>query len=317
MNARMPMLLVGVVMALSGCATLGDSICLSNCRTETRASSSLVEFLYPEDETPPRSDSIPELKLPLRVGLAFLPSQNGSAVEGLEAARRGELLERIRKRFSDRKFVSEIVIVPEYYLRDGRGFDGLAGVQRLYDIDLMALVSYDQVAYGEENKWSLGYLTIVGAYVLKGNRHDVTTLVDLAVVDPTTRSIVLRAGGSDTRHGTTTLVDKERETRETRTSSFSRATDQLAENFDVALTRFEADVKEGKAKVRVSRRGGGVASGGGGSFDLVLLLALAGVFGMRHSRRVRIRVAGPTSLTPRVPAISCPLTATLTASRKR
>lgn len=28
----------------------------------------------------------------------------------------------------------------------------------------------------DENEWSLGYLTIVGAYVLKGIHHDVATL---------------------------------------------------------------------------------------------------------------------------------------------
>jgi rhombotail lipoprotein len=61
----------------------------------------------------------------------------------------------------------------------------------------MALVSYDQVAHEDDNNWSLGYLTIVGAYVLKGTRHDVSTLVDLAVVDPATRSLVLRGGSLD------------------------------------------------------------------------------------------------------------------------
>ena len=55
-------------------------------------------------------------------------------------------------------------------------------MQRLYAVDLMALVSYDQVTHGDTNEWSLGYLTIVGMYVLKGNRYDVSTVVDLAVV---------------------------------------------------------------------------------------------------------------------------------------
>jgi rhombotail lipoprotein len=57
----------------------------------------------------------------------------------------------------------------------------------------MALVSYDQVTYTEDNKWPVGYLTIVGAYIVKGMINDTTTLVDLAVVDPKTRSLLLRA----------------------------------------------------------------------------------------------------------------------------
>ncbi len=76
---------------------------------------------------------------------------------------------------------------------------GTEGVQRLYNVDLMALVSYDQVTYTDDNKWSLGYLTIVVSCgeVLGSNEIDMTTLVDLAVVDPADCSP--RAAGR--RHG--------------------------------------------------------------------------------------------------------------------
>jgi rhombotail lipoprotein len=292
------MLLLIAPLVVSGCALIGDT-----SHTDNRASSSLVGFLYPNGRTPPPQDSIPELRLPLRVGLAFLPSERGPA-EGLEAAQREALLERIRARFADRKFVSRIEIVPDYYLKTASGiqgltvvsgFDGLAGVQRLYNVDVMALVSYDQVTYRDDNNWSLGYLTIVGAYVLKGNRHDVTTLVDLAVVDPATRSIVLRAGGTDTRHGTTTLVKESSEARESRSRGFSDATDQLIENFDAALTKFESDVRAGKANVRVvskrsqqpSTSGGGGGSGGGGALDWISLLGLAAIVATGFRRIVQ------------------------------
>ncbi|HET9396003.1 MAG TPA: rhombotarget lipoprotein, partial [Nitrospiraceae bacterium] len=173
MKWRLAILMWVVAAGAQGCTMFG---CYSTlCRTESRASSSLVEFLFPHGGVPPERNTIPELQLPLRVGLAFLPSQSGH-IEGLEAARREELLERIKQHFDDRRFVRDIVIVPDYYLRAGGGFESLAGLQRLYAIDIMALVSYDQVTYREQNNWSLGYLTIVGAYVLKGNRHDVTTL---------------------------------------------------------------------------------------------------------------------------------------------
>jgi rhombotail lipoprotein len=307
-NRRIFVLLLIAPIVLPGCAFLRGH------GTNSAASSSLVSFLYPRGEQPPRQDSIPELRLPLRVGLAFLPSESGTAV-GLEAARREELLERIRARFADRKFVSRIEIVPDYYLkrRSGlgppsglmsvpglasvsgfapvSGFESLEAVQRLYQLDVMALVSYDQVSYQDENNWSLGYLTIVGAYVLKGNRHDVTTLVDLAVVDPASRSILLRAGGTDARHGTTTLASASMKERESRGEGFSGATDQLIENFDAALTKFESDVRAGKAEVRVvskSRAGtspGGGGSGGGGALGTGWLLALAAIFWVRLSGR--------------------------------
>lgn len=273
-------LCLGVVALLSGCANLG---CWPHCGAHTRNSSSLVEFLYPHGEAPPAQNSIPQLRIPLRVGLAFLPSTEMSATGGLDAAHQAALLERIRQRFSSRPFVAEIVTIPDYYLHGHTGFDGLEGVQRLYGVDVMALVSYDQVVHSDENTWSLGYLTIVGAYVLKGSRHDVSTLVDLAVVDPVSRSLVLRAGGTSTGHGNTTLIDADRETRGEAASGYDAATTQMIDNFDTALTRFEADVRSGKAAVQVVRKNGAGrpagsgGGGGGGALSWPWILALLGL----------------------------------------
>jgi rhombotail lipoprotein len=289
MKTRTVALLLIVAMGSSGCQMWNSMLCHPHCRSEARASSSLVSFLYPSGDEPPGTNTIPELKLPVRVGLAFLPTQPGGGAPGLEASHREALLERIRQHFADRKFVSQITIVPDYYLGGVRGFEGLQGVQRLYNVDVMALVSYDQVTYRDDNSWSLGYLTIVGAYVLKGSRHDVTTLMDLAVVDPASRSILLRAGGTDDRHGTTTLVEEGRQSRESGAESFGRATTQLIEHFDAALGQFESDVREGKANVRVSSSGG--RGGGGGSLDWMWIAVLAGVLLVRppHSARLRTK----------------------------
>jgi rhombotail lipoprotein len=274
-------------LLLSGCAAL-DAMMSDAGHRQSRNSSSLVEFLYPNGRVPPAENQIPELRVPLRVGLAFLPTQDGA---GPTAAQREELMERIRQRFANRKFVTEIVTIPDYYLRDNRGFGGLQSVQRLYAIDIMALVSYDQVTNTGENDWSLGYLTIVGAYVLKGSHHDVATLVDLAVVDPVTQSLILRAGGTDTRNRNTTLIDKEREVRESSAAGFANATTQMIDNFDVALTKFEADVRAGKANVRVAKRESGRAGGGGGSFGPLALGVLLALLAMSRLRRRALRVA--------------------------
>jgi rhombotail lipoprotein len=150
---------------------------------------------------------------------------------------------------------------------------GLEGIQRLYNVDLVALVSYDQVTHSGDMKYrSLAYLTIIGAFVVPGSEHDVTTLVDLAAVDPKTRSLVLRAGGTDTRHGTSTLVDRSKETRATSAQSFSTATDAMIEHFDLALASFEAEVRAGKAEVRVVNKDGSPRGGGGAFGALALLL---------------------------------------------
>jgi rhombotail lipoprotein len=280
--------LIGVAVVgvlLSGCADLG---CMPNCSSHSRNSSSLVEFLYPHGSAPPQQNAIPQLRIPLRVGLAFLPSNNFDATGGLDAAHQEALLERIRQRFSSRKFVAEIVVIPDYYLRGHSGFEGLEGVQRLYGVDLMALVSYDQVVHTDENNWSLGYLTIVGAYVLKGSRHDVSTLVDLAVVDPVSRSLVLRAGGTSTSHGNTTLIDAARDTRSAAADGYGAATDEMIEHFDTALTKFESDVRSGNAPVRVVRKTGAgrSGSGGGGALDWPFILVLLTLMTFRRLTRL-------------------------------
>src|SRR3984957_4776586 len=271
---------LAVILGLSGCANLA---CFSSCQRHAQNSTSLVEFLYPDGAMPPPQDVQPQLHLPLRVGLAFLPS-NGDTQIGPDAAQEEALLQEIRKRFVSRKFIAEIVVIPDYYLQGRRGFEGLQGVQRLYGIDLMALVSYDQVAHEDDNHWSLGYITIVGAYVLKGTRHDVSTLVDLAVVDPATRSLVLRAGGFDTRHGTVALINENRRLRETATEGFNVATQQMIDHFDSALTSFESDVREGKANVKVVSNHGKPSYGGGGSIDWLELSFLKSVSSLKCSR---------------------------------
>lgn len=279
MKIRLLVMLIAV-LPLSGCSALSRMLCTPSCQSNEHTSSSLVEFLYPNGATPPREDAMPELHVPLRVGLAFLPMQNGAENSGLDAARREELLDRIRRRFSDRSFVANIVIIPEYYLANRSGFTGLEGVQRLYGVDVMALVSYDQQTHLDNNEWSLSYLTIVGAYVVKGNRHDISTLIDLAVVDPATKSLVLRAGGTDTRHGNTTLLEQRRESREASGEGFTAATGQMIENFDAALTKFQEEVRAGQAPVRIVKRGGNyqtASTGGGGALDWVSLALLASV----------------------------------------
>jgi rhombotail lipoprotein len=288
-----------LAMSVSGCDLLQHVVCEPRCHSNTRNSSSVVDFLYSGSGSdsigPPPQNVAPELHLPLRVGLAFLPPRGGMIA--IDASHQDQLLERIRQHFSDRRFISEIVIIPDYYLASRRGFEGLQGVQRLYGVDLMAVVSYDQAVHEDNNQWSLGYITIVGAYVLKGDRHDISTLVDLAVVDPVSRSLVLRAGGIDVRHGNTTMIDADRATREAGVQGFSAATDQLIDHFDVALTRFESEVRAGHANVRVvhktSEAGQSHGGGGGGgalSWTCVTVLALLVLArGMRFPRIVLTR----------------------------
>ena len=240
-------------------------------------SSSLVDFLYGSKEVPP-VDAEVRLQLPIRVGLGFLPSSGDSEPTAIE---RAKVLAEIRDNFKSLRYVSEIVPIPDYYLRtdrrDGQS-SGLAQIEqlsRLYRLDLFALVSYDQITDSSSNAASLAYWTIVGAYIVPADRNETHTLIDLAVIDPRTRSLVLRSGGTSALHGHTPGMDVERHGTAQRSKGFELATASLVDNFARELVDFEARVKEGTATVKVVSNASGGGGGGGGAMDPLLLLFLA------------------------------------------
>jgi rhombotail lipoprotein len=104
----------------------------------------------------------------------------------------------------------------------------------------------------------------------------------------------LRAGGFDTRHGTVTLVDENRRLRETATEAFAAATQQMIDHFDGALTAFEAEVRDGKANVRVVSNHGKPTSGGG-AIDGPMLLMLFSLMMLSARRRSS---PGPSAPAP-------------------
>jgi rhombotail lipoprotein len=259
---------IAATTLLGGCSSLGG-FCVWDCSSRSARSTSVVQYLYPDGQVPP--PSTPQLRLPLRVGLAFLPGSG--EIAGLEEQRRRELLESVRARFVTKSYVADIVLVPETDLQGGGRSLAVDQLARLYSLDLVALVSYDQVAHRDENALAVSYLTIVGAYVLPGSRHEVHTLVDLAVVDPATRQLVLRAAGASRGAGTSTLAGQQRELRADQGAGFERAVAAMSDRLAVELDRFEADVKAGKARVHVAQRDGGAGSFGiAGTGALVVLL---------------------------------------------
>ena len=263
---------------LAACSSISRLACGGDCaprRSHADGSSSLVEFLYPKGEAPPPQNTIPQLTLPLRVGLAFLPARSEGSGLGPDAAQREQLLSSIAQRFSQRRFIKSLVIIPDYYLQPGGA--SLESLQRLYQVDVLALVSYDQVGYESDLNRSLTYLTIIGAFVFNGTRNEATTLVDLAVVEPKSRALLLRAGGTDRQARDTNWVDSPSDQRAQARAGYTAATGRLTDNFDQALKQFELDVQQKKAPVEVSWSGGGGAMGGGWLAALLVAALAQGV----------------------------------------
>jgi len=259
------------VLLLAACSSLW------NVGGETRSgvSSSLVDYLYPAGEVPPDlQKTIPYLELPLRVGIAFVPGQSGRSA--ISEATKIQLLENVKAEFVDREFIEHIEVIPDTYLRSSKGVSGMQQVARLYGADVMALVSYDQVAASDDNPSSFLYWTIVGAYVIKATSNEVQTFVDTAVFDVKTGRLLFRAPGLDKSTDRSTLVESAEVVRKTRDASFAAAMDAMTQNLATELDRFRARVKEDPGVAEVKWKPGS----GGGVFSiwfLVGLLLFAGV----------------------------------------
>ena len=115
----------------------------------------------------------------------------------------------------------------------------------------------------------------MGAYFVRGDRNETHTLLDMAVIDPKSRALVMRAGGTSALKGNVTGVEAEQHSVAQRARGFELATEQLITNFSRELTDFEQRVRDGTAPVKVVRQG--TKGGGAGALD-PLLLVLMGTF---------------------------------------
>src|ERR1043165_4243842 len=89
-----------LALTLSGCGMLEGNYCVFHCGSAQRASTPLVEFLYGDEQKVPLKDATVTLKLPIRVGLAFLPPRDGHAADAPTPVQRDRILSSIRTNFA-------------------------------------------------------------------------------------------------------------------------------------------------------------------------------------------------------------------------
>jgi rhombotail lipoprotein len=247
--------------------------CLSGPRRHADRSSSVVAYLYPNQNNPLPPTSIPVLRIPLRVGIAFVPSgaANGRGYYGsasdMPELQKNNLLQRVAAEFKGREYIESIEVVPTSYLRPGGGFDNLEQVRRMLNFDVIALVAYDQVQFTNGNMLSLAYWTIVGAYVFHGNRNDTQTLMEAAVYDIASRHLLFRAPGGSRVEAGATLVNVDQRLRADSAKGFELATDELIKNLKAQLEDFRTRVKQApdtvaKIEHKPGYKGGGALDGG-------------------------------------------------------
>ncbi len=263
-------------LLLGGCETFWFAG--NNEKIRQGQSSSLVEYLYPHGEPPVPDNALPHLDLPIRVGIAFVPTRIGS---GPSAKEKHELLDRVAVSFADRPFVENIEVIPDVYLRSRRGTLGLRQIAHLHNVDVMALVSYDQLSISAERDSAILYWTVVGALFIKGNSNEVHTMIDTAVFDANSSKLLMRAPGVSKQSRNSNLIDNAQTLRQLNFEGFSRSTDDMIVNLDDALENFRTEVQEGQ-RAEVTWKAG---HGGGGQTDLALLALLTLLLSAKLLRR--------------------------------
>lgn len=255
-------------MALSACAYW-------RAPNGIKQNGSIVDYLYPDAKAAPAlTPTVVRLRPPVKVGIAFVPGANWN--NGLPEAAKMKLLERVRDAFARHEYIGKIEIIPTQYLQPRGGFANLEQVARMFDVEVVTLLSYDQVQFNDSNALSVLYWTIVGAYVVHGDQYDVQTMLDASVFDVQTRQLLFRAPGTSRVKGSASLAGIGEKTRAAGSEGYERAVEQLVPQLQAELDGFRQRAKN-DAGYRIENRAGYKGGGSMGWFSLAMVVILGSV----------------------------------------
>jgi rhombotail lipoprotein len=265
--------------------------------TPAQRRAGVLDYLYPSGAKPEPPQDV-HLAIPLRVGVAFAPaSSEGQSMSqplftlsggfnygiSLDESDKQRLLQRVVDAFKGTEGVQSIQIIPSTYLKPGGGFENVDQLRSLLGIDLIAILSYEQSQYQEYNKASFTYWTLVGAYVVKGNKNDTHTFVDTSVFDIPSRALLFNAAGQCKNTASATALEASEQLRKDSLAGFQKAVDDMIVQLQGALVAFREQGKSGTVhgagtpglSVSHADGAGGGGGTGAGASGLELLAAFA------------------------------------------
>jgi rhombotail lipoprotein len=120
----------------------------------------------------------------------------------------------------------------------------------------MLLLSYDQVQFTDQGLLSLSYWTIVGAYVMEGEKNDTQTMLDGAVYDIASHKLLFRAPGLSKVKGAATPVNLSKHLRQDSERGFNEAATNLVTGLKIQLEEFQQRVKNAPTEFKVVHQPG-------------------------------------------------------------
>jgi rhombotail lipoprotein len=261
------LIFVAVYGMLTGCATSSSK----------HYSSNVVQYLYPNQKQHVETPQIPLLSLPLKVGIAFVPETMGTPLT-LTEMNKVDLMNEVSTHFKKYDFVKSIEIISSPYLTRNGSFANLDQIRTMFGIDVIALLSYDQTRFTDEGFASITYWTIIGAYLIPGEKNDTHTMVDATVYDIKSRKMLFRAPGTSHIKSLATPVNLSEQVRKDSLSGFKLASEELVVNLEQQLRLFKEKAKEAPQDYQVVHKPGYT---GGGSLDLYFLIFIMLLGGLR------------------------------------
>jgi rhombotail lipoprotein len=114
---------------------------------------------------------------------------------------------------------------------------------------------------------------VVGAYIIKGDKYDIQTMVDAAVFDVKSRKLLFRAPGTSQVKGLATLASYSEKSRAGQADGYNEAVDQMIPQLQAELGRFKERVKSDPG-IAVERSAGYKGGGGVGWLGAAAALAV-------------------------------------------
>jgi rhombotail lipoprotein len=206
-----------IAAALSGCVAIQE---------QRRASA--LDYLYPSGRVEAPAAEV-KLQLPLRVGVAFAPGGTDPGGAFSEPQRR-EILKRVTAAFRDVPEVQFVEVLPTHNLDPDGGFENLQQTTAMYGMNLVVLVSYDQIQFQTPRRISLLYWTLIGPYFVEGEQLETHTLLDANVFELSSRALLFSGSGSSIVRDSSTPVEIDEKHRASCVLGFEQATDELILN---------------------------------------------------------------------------------------
>ena len=244
----------------------------------------MVEYLYPKKAEPVEVAQAPVLTFPMYVGIAFVPEGPASHYRDtllLTETEKLVLMREVGKHFKQYAYVKGIDLLPTQYLTPGGSFENLEQLRTMFGIDVIVLLSYDQVQFTDTGWGRYGYWTLVGAVVLEGEKNETATMVDAAVYHISSRKMLFRAPGTSRVKNSSTVVHAEEELRHDSENGFRMAATNLVVNLQEQLDLFKEKVKSEPEQYQVAFKKGHTAESVGlGKLDSSWLLLSAVIVGI-------------------------------------